>query len=189
MALRRGSCSRPLQMFRAVRSRQTSASEHVGVELISEHASLLPGQSQQLGILLRHEPHWHTYWINPGDSGLPTTLAWNTAGGLQEAGHCVAVAEALRRRRPLQLRLRRRNRAAGDAQRAGRCASRLDRAHRSRCEMARLPRGMHSGQGVADARSPRCDRAAETRRALDDAIRARAPRRAAGDRMEGHDAR
>ena len=61
-----------------------SASEHVSVELISEHASLLPGQSQQLGILLRHEPHWHTYWINPGDSGLPTTLAWNMPAGYKK---------------------------------------------------------------------------------------------------------
>ena len=62
---------------------KSSATEHVSVELISEHASLLPGQSQQLGLLLRHEPHWHTYWINPGDSGLPTTLAWTLPPGLK----------------------------------------------------------------------------------------------------------
>ena len=61
----------------------TSGTEHVSVELISEHTSLLPGQSQQLGLLLRHEPHWHTYWINPGDSGLPTTLAWTLPPGLK----------------------------------------------------------------------------------------------------------
>jgi thiol:disulfide interchange protein DsbD len=23
-----------------------------------------------------HEPHWHSYWINPGDSGLATKLSW-----------------------------------------------------------------------------------------------------------------
>jgi len=55
--------------------------DHVSVELISEHMALAPGQSQQLGILLRHEPHWHTYWINPGDSGLPTKLAWQLPPG------------------------------------------------------------------------------------------------------------
>ncbi|HVV96965.1 MAG TPA: protein-disulfide reductase DsbD domain-containing protein [Rhodanobacteraceae bacterium] len=59
--------------------------EHVRVELISEHLALTPGQSQQLGILLRHEPHWHTYWINPGDSGLPTTLAWTLPSGFKTA--------------------------------------------------------------------------------------------------------
>jgi thiol:disulfide interchange protein DsbD len=25
---------------------------------------------------------WHTYWQNPGESGLPTTLAWNLPSGL-----------------------------------------------------------------------------------------------------------
>ena len=60
-----------------------SATEHVGVELISEHTALAPGQSMQLGLLLRHEPDWHTYWINPGDSGLPTTLTWNLPSGLK----------------------------------------------------------------------------------------------------------
>jgi thiol:disulfide interchange protein DsbD len=57
--------------------------DHVSVELISEHPALAPGQSQQLGILLRHEPHWHTYWINPGDSGLPTTLVWTLPPGMK----------------------------------------------------------------------------------------------------------
>jgi thiol:disulfide interchange protein DsbD len=59
-----------------VHAQAHEASDHVRVALISEHLSLAPGQSVQIGLLLRHEPHWHTYWINPGDSGLPTTLTW-----------------------------------------------------------------------------------------------------------------
>src|SRR5918994_1841385 len=27
-----------------------------------------------LALLMEHDPHWHTYWRNPGDSGLPTKL-------------------------------------------------------------------------------------------------------------------
>jgi thiol:disulfide interchange protein len=27
-----------------------------------------------LAISLRHSPHWHTYWKNPGDAGLPTVV-------------------------------------------------------------------------------------------------------------------
>jgi thiol:disulfide interchange protein DsbD len=57
--------------------------EHVEVELISEHTAVVPGQSLQFGLLLRHEPHWHTYWINPGDSGLPTTLRWTLPAGFK----------------------------------------------------------------------------------------------------------
>src|SRR5690606_38637115 len=46
--------------------------EAVEVELVSENAALAPGQPARLGLRLRHDPHWHTYWRNPGDSGLPT---------------------------------------------------------------------------------------------------------------------
>ena len=35
-----------------------------------------PGRQVWLGLALRHQPHWHTYWRNPGDSGLPTKLRW-----------------------------------------------------------------------------------------------------------------
>jgi len=50
--------------------------DHVGVELVSEMTALVPGHSTTLGLLFAHEPHWHTYWINPGDSGLATKLSW-----------------------------------------------------------------------------------------------------------------
>ncbi|HET9206299.1 MAG TPA: protein-disulfide reductase DsbD domain-containing protein, partial [Burkholderiaceae bacterium] len=40
------------------------------------------GKPLWLGLLLRHAPQWHTYWKNPGDSGLPTTLAWKLPTGV-----------------------------------------------------------------------------------------------------------
>lgn len=33
-----------------------------------------PGGSFELGLWIQHSPQWHTYWQNPGDSGLPTRL-------------------------------------------------------------------------------------------------------------------
>jgi thiol:disulfide interchange protein DsbD len=47
-----------------------------------------PGKPVWLGLRIEHQPHWHTYWKNPGDSGLPTTLQWTlptgvVAGGIQ----------------------------------------------------------------------------------------------------------
>ena len=36
-----------------------------------------------LGLKIEHKPHWHTYWKNPGDSGLPTTLVWQLPPGVQ----------------------------------------------------------------------------------------------------------
>jgi thiol:disulfide interchange protein len=40
------------------------------------------GKPLWLGLLIRHAPQWHTYWKNPGDSGLPTTLAWKLPHGV-----------------------------------------------------------------------------------------------------------
>ena len=41
-----------------------------------------PGKTVWLGLQLTHQPQWHTYWKNSGDSGLPTTLAWTLPQGL-----------------------------------------------------------------------------------------------------------
>lgn len=41
-----------------------------------------PGKPVWLGLKLAHQPHWHTYWKNPGDSGLPTRLDWSLPPGL-----------------------------------------------------------------------------------------------------------
>ena len=40
------------------------------------------GQTIWLGLELQHQPHWHTYWRNPGDSGLPTELTWKLPAGV-----------------------------------------------------------------------------------------------------------
>ena len=39
------------------------------------------GKPVWLGLAIDHAPHWHTYWKNPGDSGLPTTLTWQVPAG------------------------------------------------------------------------------------------------------------
>lgn len=55
----------------------------VEAELISAADAAVPGKSLRLGLRLRHEPHWHTYWRNPGDSGLPTQLELKLPAGVQ----------------------------------------------------------------------------------------------------------
>jgi len=40
------------------------------------------GKTVWLGLQIRHQPQWHTYWKNPGDSGLPTTLQWTLPAGV-----------------------------------------------------------------------------------------------------------
>nr|UOZ96441.1 Thiol:disulfide interchange protein DsbD [Cupriavidus sp.] len=48
----------------------------VTVQAFAENAALVPGAAMRFGLLLDHAPGWHTYWRNPGDSGLPTEISW-----------------------------------------------------------------------------------------------------------------
>ena len=56
----------------------------VRAELVA-HApeGVLPGKPLWLGLKIDHQRDWHTYWKNPGDSGLPTKLNFTLPEGLQ----------------------------------------------------------------------------------------------------------
>jgi thiol:disulfide interchange protein len=41
------------------------------------------GQPLWVGLQLTHQPEWHTYWRNPGDSGLPTQIELNLPAGIR----------------------------------------------------------------------------------------------------------
>ena len=65
---------------------QPVRTDHVTAELVARQAAVAPGQTVAIGLRLQHIPHWHTYWRNPGDSGLPTTLDWQLPAGSQVSG-------------------------------------------------------------------------------------------------------
>lgn len=51
--------------------------------LIAEREQFVPGETLMVGVELTMKPHWHTYWINPGDSGMPTTASWQLPEGFE----------------------------------------------------------------------------------------------------------
>jgi thiol:disulfide interchange protein DsbD len=59
----------------------TAKTEHVEAELVTDKLSAQPGKPFVVGLKLRMEPQWHTYWKNPGDSGLPTKIQWTLPAG------------------------------------------------------------------------------------------------------------
>ncbi|MES2886305.1 MAG: protein-disulfide reductase DsbD domain-containing protein [Pseudomonadota bacterium] len=56
--------------------------EHAKAELIAETTALLRGGDTTVALMLTPEDGWHTYWINPGDSGLATKLEWTLPEGV-----------------------------------------------------------------------------------------------------------
>jgi len=55
---------------------QPSGNDLVDAALIAEPQSIRAGQPFWVGVRLRMAEHWHTYWRNPGDSGLATEISW-----------------------------------------------------------------------------------------------------------------
>ncbi len=65
-----------------------AGTERVQVRLISDVSAVAPGEPFTLALDQRIIPGWHTYWKNPGDSGLPTEIEWvlpegSSAGPIQ----------------------------------------------------------------------------------------------------------
>jgi thiol:disulfide interchange protein len=41
-----------------------------------------PGKQVMVGLQITHQPEWHTYWKNSGDSGQPTDMQWTLPSGV-----------------------------------------------------------------------------------------------------------
>ncbi len=55
--------------------------DNVRAELVSEVSTIKAGEPFWVALRQTIKPHWHTYWKNPGDSGLPTEIAWTLPAG------------------------------------------------------------------------------------------------------------
>ena len=56
------------------------AQAQVNATLVSEGQTIRAGEPFTIGLRLQHDPHWHTYWLNPG-TGLPTAIQWTLPDG------------------------------------------------------------------------------------------------------------
>jgi thiol:disulfide interchange protein DsbD len=66
-------------------SRPPETPRHSQARLIVEPGTIPPGGETRLGIEFQIEPGWHIYWQNPGDSGEPPRVQWQTAEGAEYA--------------------------------------------------------------------------------------------------------
>ncbi|MDP9049278.1 MAG: thioredoxin family protein [Acidobacteriota bacterium] len=61
---------------------------HLTAEMVSLGPAIAPGGTQEVGLVLTMDEHWHVYWRNAGDSGEPPHVEWTlpegmTAGAMQ----------------------------------------------------------------------------------------------------------
>jgi thiol:disulfide interchange protein DsbD len=53
----------------------------VQIELLADTTAVSPGDTVTVALKQTIKPGWHTYWINPGDSGEPTHIDWQLPAG------------------------------------------------------------------------------------------------------------
>ncbi len=81
-------CSGALAQFAKPAASGSSTSAVVQTEQVrAELVAFAPdgvgaGKTVWVGLQIAHQPHWHTYWKNAGDSGLPTRLEWSLPAGV-----------------------------------------------------------------------------------------------------------
>lgn len=62
-------------------AQEVEAPSPVEARLVADTTAVEAGKPFTAGLHLRLKPGWHTYWINPGDSGLPVALDWKLPPG------------------------------------------------------------------------------------------------------------
>lgn len=62
-----------------------ASTEQSQVRLISAMTAVGDRASLSLGLHIRLEPGWKTYWRSPGDAGFPTLLDWSGSANLAAA--------------------------------------------------------------------------------------------------------
>ena len=60
---------------------ETARTDHVTARLVSEARTVEAGSTITVGIHKVIKPRWHTYWGNPGDAGMATSIAWTLPQG------------------------------------------------------------------------------------------------------------
>src|SRR5215831_13639779 len=62
---------------------QSFSQTHAKVDLIAEDNAPKPGGTLWIGVLFNLDRGWHTYWVNPGDSGAPPRFKWTLPAGFK----------------------------------------------------------------------------------------------------------
>lgn len=59
-----------------------AAEPQTRVKLLLSHEVARPGETITAALEVSSNPKWHTYWRNPGDAGIATTVKWDLPAGI-----------------------------------------------------------------------------------------------------------
>ncbi len=62
-------------------SNNSEPDKYVSVNAFTDKTAVVGGETISLGIEQTIYPKWHTYWLNPGDSGLASNVDWDLPEG------------------------------------------------------------------------------------------------------------
>lgn len=71
-----------LIFFACITALAQNGNELVKAKIVLNGENLSIGKNQ-IGVLFTIEKGWHIYWLNPGDSGLPTYIEWELPEGVE----------------------------------------------------------------------------------------------------------
>jgi DsbC/DsbD-like thiol-disulfide interchange protein len=71
----------PLLTVSALFAAAPAKKDLVKAEALASVSTVKPGEPFKVGVRFKIEPHWHIYWINPGESGQATTIDWKFPKG------------------------------------------------------------------------------------------------------------
>lgn len=57
--------------------------KYTDVQITAERTALSPADEILIATEITLQPHWHIYWKNPGDSGLPVKIKWDMPEGFE----------------------------------------------------------------------------------------------------------
>lgn len=67
----------------AADSQSSDADRHVRPRIVLDETALVPGSKVKLGVIFDLEPHWHIYYKEAGDAGIPTQIEWHLPQGFK----------------------------------------------------------------------------------------------------------
>ena len=62
---------------------QVLQAKHLEAQLVAENETIRPNEPFVVALRLKMEQGWHTYWRNPGDAGMATSIEWQLPEGFQ----------------------------------------------------------------------------------------------------------